>query len=899
MTMKNLTVTSWLTMLLAVAVAALPAPSANAQTFTEPATVFYGKVIVTDAVAPFLLTEGTLIWTIQKSDGGTLSLRTSLREVNDGEFSYRLNVPHEALVTGLQLTSSALPLGSVPQTYTHGSVTVEGLPARMIGPSGSAFNAEQALRTAAYRMDLVVSMNSDDIDGDGIPDWWESRFSLDDPNGDADGDGVSNLNEFRRGSNPKRDDRIPTLLTKEVRAMANGTSLVLLRAIDSDSAATALTYTLTRTPDSGVLYRRNSTASAQNPDSILNTNSTFTQADVVAGRIIYVDQSAAITEGASFQVILRDENPAHAASTNTVRLQIYQPRTQVALASGVMDGATPKSLPAFAGFTADEDTYVVSHALSRDLGYVVADGSAETWNLDITLPSSGLTPASYASSYVPSYGPDRHHVLLGGGGNDRLVGSMEGDMISGGAGADRLRGNGGADLFVLANRYDGNDTIEDFDPSENDRIDLSRVLVGTSRSLTNYLRVVNSTSNSLLQINCTGGTPFITDITLTVLGSAIAQQGLFALVDNGNIVTGDKAFAPRISIETTIPLASENGPTSGEFRVTRSGSLAGDLAVNLQITGPAVNGTDYRFVPTAITLPAGQRSVTIQISPYVDAITESAEIVDIAILPGTGYEVASQNNRAQLSIEDLAPLLSIEAVEPIATKSDLLPGTFAITREGIIDRSLLVRLTIGGTAGNGIDYQSISTIINFVPNQTVALVSIVPKPTATLNGGMEYAQITIRTDPAYKVGNPSVARVYIVEEQMNFEIWKGRYFPSANDTLAEFARKDTGNTGFRHLQRYAFGLNPTAPQNSAGVPSFKVRDDHLTVVFRKPVAVTDVQYAVEVSPDLVTWQAGTNYWETFTAPEFASDPQMMGYRARQTMTEMPRLFMRVRLDYAP
>ena len=114
-------------------------------------------------------------------------------------------------------------------------------------------------------------------------------------------------------------------------------------------------------------------------------------------------------------------------------------------------------------------------------------------------------------------------------------------------------------------------------------------------------------------------------------------------------MTGDKAFAPRISIETTVSLASENGPTSGDFRITRTGSLAGDLSVNLQITGPAVNGSDYRFVPTAITLPAGERSVTIQITPYVDAITESAEIVDIAIISGSGYEVASQGDRAQLS----------------------------------------------------------------------------------------------------------------------------------------------------------------------------------------------------------------------------------------------------------
>ena len=45
-----------------------------------------------------------------------------------------------------------------------------------------------------------------DSDGDGMPDWWEVRYGLnsfvDDANGDLDGDGWSNLEEFRQGTRP-------------------------------------------------------------------------------------------------------------------------------------------------------------------------------------------------------------------------------------------------------------------------------------------------------------------------------------------------------------------------------------------------------------------------------------------------------------------------------------------------------------------------------------------------------------------------------------------------------------------------------------------------------------------------------------------------------------------------
>lgn len=898
--MTTQAITRWIGKLAATAavLTTWATPAAQAASFTEPATVFYGKVIVTDSVQPYLLTEGTLIWTIQKASGGAFALRTPLREIN-GEFSYRLNVPHEALANGLQTTSNALPLGAVAQTHTHGQITVEGLPARRIGPAGSAFDAAQALRTAAYRMDLLVSLNSEDLDGDGVPDWWETRFNLDDANADPDGDGLNNLAEFRGGTSPRRDDRVPSLATKEVRAVANGTSLVLLRAVDSDSAAAALVYTVTQTPDTGALYLRNAAAATANPDSVLNIGVTFTQADVNSGKIIYVDQSldGAVT-GSSFQVALRDEDPAHPASTNLVRIQIYRPRTDVAIASELLDGAAPKALPSFAGYTAEEDAYLTSHTLSRDLAYVVADGSAETHSLNLSLPSSGLSASNYSASYVPSYGNERHHVLLGGGGSDRLTGGMESDVISGGPGADQLRGNGGADLFVIASRFDGNDTIDDFNPAENDRIDLSRALVGTSKLLANYIRVVSTSSNSILQINCAGtGAPY-SDMALTVSGSAMAQQSLFNLVESGHVVTGNKAFAPRISIETIVSTASENGPTPGEFRLTRTGSLEADLAVNLQITGPAGNGTDYFYVPSQVMFPAGQRHLTIQITPYEDAVTELNEVVSIAILSGTSYDLGAVSS-AQVTIEDLKPLITIEAIEPLAIKEDLTPGYFLVTRESILDRSVLVQLNISGTAANGTDYQSIPAFVNLSPFQTTALISVTPRATGVLSNGLEYVQMAIRTNSAYKVGLSSTARVMIVEQQLTFDEWQQRNFPYANPDLLKFGNDDPGQTGVRNLHRYAFGLDPTAPQLSRGAPQFRIIGDRLTVAFRRPYSVTQVQYTVEVSDDLVTWHSGDTWWERFDTPEHANDLETVRYRTRQSMSDTPRLFMRVRVVYNP
>jgi hypothetical protein len=51
-----------------------------------------------------------------------------------------------------------------------------------------------------------------DSDGDGMPDWWEAKYGLDmnakDGDGDADGDGITNLTEYRAGRSPQVSDSL-------------------------------------------------------------------------------------------------------------------------------------------------------------------------------------------------------------------------------------------------------------------------------------------------------------------------------------------------------------------------------------------------------------------------------------------------------------------------------------------------------------------------------------------------------------------------------------------------------------------------------------------------------------------------------------------------------------------
>ena len=884
--------------LLAAALSGLGGGSESRAAYvTEPETVFYGRIINRISGQTYVLSEGTLTWRIRRSNGPLVTLTTQIQPLKDGAYSYRLNVPQQALGLGLTTSTNVVPLTAQPTTCVHEQISVDGFPAVILAPGSSSFIVSQTKRAATYRLDLEVTNPLYDLDEDGLPDWWQDRYLVDDPNADLDGDGRNNRAEFQNGSDPNHDDRVPSLATQELRAYADGTTTVLLRAIDTDSSTTNLTYTLSAAPEESTLYLRNTTAGGANHDSALAIGASFSQADVNAGRVVLVHQGNSAASG-NLQVVLRDENTNHPAFTGTVAVAFYRPATTMSVADlGGALSTAPRRFPALAGMTAGEEPMAAGYVLSKEMGFVVSDVADEGLGLNLAAPSSALTASEYQSQYVPSYGADRRHLFLGGAGSDHISGSMESDLIIGGRSRDWLRGNGGADLFVYCTPSDGNDVIEDFSIVEGDSIDVSRLLNGSSPWVTNYLLLVASGTNSQLRLSFNGTGGSYSDMTLTLAGVQMNQSTFFGLLESGQIYTGGKVLAPRVTVLASQPNASENGPVSGEFTLTRSGSLDAALSVNLQLTGTAVNGSDYAFVSPQATFLPGNRSLTIQINPYVDTETELGEVVDLAVLGGPGYELGS-NTTARVTIEDLAPQIAIETLEPTAVKSDLTPGLILVSRSGVLDRSVLVRLNISGTA-SPTDYQGVPTFINLAAGQATALITVTPRPTAIITGGAEFVQVSIRLDSTYKVGQPSEARVTLVDEMFTFPSWRERFFAGVPGDLSTFAMGDIGLTGIQHFKRYAFGLDPHSPATSPGRPFFQFRDSRLTVQFRRPASVADVQYAIEVSEDLVTWHAGDSYVKPFSPPELANQPETAVYRVERPVNESRTMFMRVRPIYAP
>ena len=66
-----------------------------------------------------------------------------------------------------------------------------------------------------------------DTNDNGIMDSWESKYALSTANGDSDGDGLTNLQEFVRQSDPTVKDAVGTNLAKVKSVDTNGTAYSL------------------------------------------------------------------------------------------------------------------------------------------------------------------------------------------------------------------------------------------------------------------------------------------------------------------------------------------------------------------------------------------------------------------------------------------------------------------------------------------------------------------------------------------------------------------------------------------------------------------------------------------------------------------------------------------------
>jgi K319L-like, PKD domain/PKD domain/Calx-beta domain len=167
----------------------------------------------------------------------------------------------------------------------------------------------------------------------------------------------------------------------------------------------------------------------------------------------------------------------------------------------------------------------------------------------------------------------------------------------------------------------------------------------------------------------------------------------------------------------------------------------------------------------------------------------SANPVFVADRPGLYAVQLIVEDGLQASATDLvlvtadAPLVSIEATDPVAAEAGLEPGAFTIRRTGDTTQALSVALALGGTAV-GTDYAGFGLFPTIPAGADSITISVVPRAD-NLVEGPETVALTLSPTLDYLVGTPDSATVTIADDPAVVTL-------QASDPSAAEAGADTG-----------------------------------------------------------------------------------------------------------
>ena len=315
---------------------------AHAAALSEPPAVLYGKVIQQGAGAAYQLYQGNLALTIvnDANPSNRIVKQVTLQPTGvASEFSYRVELP-EKYLPALSELSDSLSVGFGTTSYHFESIEINNQPAAPLDSAESVFTTSFAGRAGQHRLDLLVSLAEVDTDGDGIPDWWEDLHGLNrlDPTDallDNDGDGLSNLEEFRRGTDPNVSNTNPTLLTPSVLVPAGGVAGLSLTIVDTDTDPSLIQLSYGAALP-GLTFMRGTNA--------LLPNAAFSYAEVLDGLItLVVDPAFA---GGSVQLNIHDLAAGGATVTGDLSINVFSPMQQHGRKPAVwLDAATLAGSP--------------------------------------------------------------------------------------------------------------------------------------------------------------------------------------------------------------------------------------------------------------------------------------------------------------------------------------------------------------------------------------------------------------------------------------------------------------------------------------------------------------------------------------------------------------------------
>jgi len=347
--------------------------------------------------------------------------------------------------------------------------------------------------------------------------------------------------------------------------------------------------------------------------------------------------------------------------------------------------------------------------------------------------------------------------------------------------------------------------------------------------------------------------------TVTLTLSAPTNSVLSTATSHTFTITDDDT--PVVTITASDATATEGGDT-GAFTISRTGPTTAALSVSFSRTGTATSGTDFTALTSPFTIPIGQSSATLTVSPLnLDSTPETAETVIVTLSADSGYTVGTPSSATVTINDDDVNTVTLAATDAAASEAGSNGGVFTLTRTGPLTASLVVTLSATGTATAGADYPALAATQTFAVGQSVIDISVSILPD-TLTEGSEEIVLSISSSSSYITGTPSVANITITDDDLPPSVFisspssKSTIISTANGLILQASGTDDG---LPSPLTYAWSTLFGPGTITFGTPSAA----STTATFSAPgvyglrVTVNDGQFSA--SDDLIVQNGGFNY----------------------------------------
>jgi hypothetical protein len=265
-----------------------------------------------------------------------------------------------------------------------------------------------------------------------------------------------------------------------------------------------------------------------------------------------------------------------------------------------------------------------------------------------------------------------------------------------------------------------------------------------------------------LQVSVTAYLDEIVEDTETIVVDVLATSSyLTGTPASATIIVTDTPRAA-VSVGVADASASELGPDAGTFTVSRSGEPINAMTVSLAIAGSATAGSDYQALPTHVSLPAGASSVSLDVVPVSDAVSEPSETVVLSIAPGADYDIGTPSSGTVTIANATLPTVSLIVSDGSASEAPGNGGVFTVTRTGAKTAPLTVHFAMSGSATAAIDYRDPGSSVVVPAGSSNTTIALAPLHDGAVEG-TEVATLSIQSHSGYLLGQTTSGSVNIAD----------------------------------------------------------------------------------------------------------------------------------------